>query len=514
MDDKQPSDNHDFSDFDDLFAEQEDDFSLDSVGEKPIADAAVSSPDLPTEELPLSQPDVIIEDDEMDDLLDEPVTPSSAIEKDAEVEPELADEESFDDEWEDVVIDEDIADEDVGATETEASTVADTIEDASEPEDSDTMLDDNASVDDNSSAAPPSEHASAVEKEGDEATIDDELPDIDFSDEGDEDQEASQAVDEIIEELESFDDFIIDDEEEANVTPEFDAQTALEPEEQSAPVPSQSAAKRDESSNQRDNDDETHFADVDQRIIPEQADGTSDLSTPDNEEEEDESMKQSNMIALIAGAVALLASMGGLWLGYSAKAQISQMPTQVGGNSVLSDAKFKNIDKKMNQADEQVTKLATQLATLKAISGGGSDPKVEELDTRTARLEQLMSDLKEQIGHLRTAIATKQARPAPVRKVVHRKAKPRPTPKPKATVRHQGRWFVNLTSHSNARSAKQQVQQMKKLGITAESRQVVVKGRTYFRVRIAGFASKAKSVAFKSMLAKKYHITDSWVSNH
>ena len=344
---------------------------------------------------------------------------------------------------------------------------------------------------------------------------DDEVPDIDFHDDAEE--EPREEVDELIEELESFDDFIIDDDEPA-IASDFSDETALEPEPQAEAAAAAPTPEDDAPAPRQDDDWEEErepAGQEEERILPEPEEELVPPE-PDNSEEEEASMKQSNMIALIAGAVALIASMGGLWLGYSAKAELAQMPAQSGGNAVLNDAKLKGIDKKLAQADERITKLATKLASVTATTGGTPDPRVDALDARTARLEQLISDVKEEIGHLRTMVAAQQARPAAVRRPVQHRARPKPKakPKPVAAAHRGGAWFVNLTSHSSPASARRQVRQMQRLGITAESKQVLVKGHTYYRVRIAGFASKAKANAFRAMLAKKYKITDSWVSNY
>jgi len=502
MDDKQPSDNHDFSDFDDLLAEQSEDFDhgleLEAVDDQVATDGAP-----PTKNSPQPQTDATTEDSDVADLIDEimgseasddPIDAPSTIETNSTKVPDTVVEEALGQEEDDMV-----------SPDTDAPFEDEAVEAIAEPTPDDTVEE-------------------TGQGEGGRIMDDDELPDIDFPDGGSE-AHASQAVDDIIDELESFDDFVIDDDEPA-IAPEFSAQAALDPVEQPETppvVPSQLedviAEQPAPASDQWADEAINSATTAEERIIPEQKNESSNQPDPEKEEE---SMKQSNMIALIAGAVALLASMGGLWLGYSAKAELAQMPVQVGGNGVLTDAKLKAMDEKMGQVDERITKLATRLASFGVMSGGSSDPKVDALDNRTARLEQLISDIKEQIGHLRNTMATKQSRPVAVGNVVKSKPQPKANPKPKPRIKAKpvsainsgGKWFVNLTSHSNQKSAQRQVQQMKKLGITAQSKQVVVKGSTYFRVRIAGFASKAKSNAFKAMLAKKHHISDSWISNY
>jgi len=518
-DDKEPADNHDFSDFDDLFAEQDDDFDPNAVLDAVSDDAPSTSDAKPIEDEDIDALiDDLMDDDSLDNSTSDDLAPdSTADENDPS---DAAVDELLDQEWDDVVT----------PDEEPTVAVADEQEEIlpSDPPEAESEFEDETE------AEPESVDAEAEPDAVDDDPVmdDDETPDIDFVD--DSSDEATEAVDDAtddaVEELENFDDFIVDDDE-PTITPEFGEQAALDPipepiEPAIAPpvAPPPVAASR---AAEPDRADEW----ADDEIIP---DRSSDSDRPaerkesglkesdENDEEEDEAVKQSNMIALIAGAVALVASMGGLWLGYSAKAELAQRPVLAAGGSALDAAKLKAIDDKMGQVDERITKLSTRLASFGAMSGGSSDPKLDALDSRTARLEQLVSNVKEEIGHLRHAIASQPAKAAPVRKVVKKahkkrvkaKAKPKQQRKVVAAAPHGGKWFVNLTSHSNPKSAQHQVQRMANRGIAAESRQVVVKGRTYYRVRIAGFASRSKSIAFKTMLAKKYKISDSWVSNY
>ncbi|MDQ6965203.1 MAG: SPOR domain-containing protein [Mariprofundales bacterium] len=515
--DRDSVDNHDFSDFDDLFADQDDDFDpAAALDEARSGSPAKSSSTTDNGSPPSStQPDGHkVEADDINALIDE-----------------IMDDESIHDSTHDSPHDRDSAD---------ATPAADGSSDSLAADDElqlDQEWDDVVTTDDD---------AAQVAESGQDGSLiaDDEMPDIDFlPDSENSDSEISgdndQAADgDAVEELENFDDFIIDDDEET-IAPEFGEQTALDPpsdagdssdplsaeQEFADPAPSDSATAESTVSDP---------AVFDQSVAADgAADEWSDNGVADHDlepdqqadvqaEEEDPAVKQSNMIALVAGAVALVASMGGLWLGYSVKAELAQMPAQAApGSSPLDDAKLKGIEETLSQVDGRITKLSTRVASFGAMHGGSTDPKVEALDGRTARLEQLVSDIKEEIGHLRHQIAEQPQRPSAARRVVKRRGVERvkPAAKPKlsvkaATAHSGGGWFVNLTSHTSKRSAQQQVKQMARKGITAESKRVVVKGRIYYRVRIAGFASRSQSLAFKAMLAKKYHITDSWVSNY
>ncbi|MDX8414387.1 MAG: SPOR domain-containing protein [Mariprofundales bacterium] len=516
-DDKEPADNHDFSDFDDLFAEQDDDFDPNAVLDA-VSDDAPSTSDAK----PIEDEDIdalindLMDDDSLDDSGSDDLAPdSTADENDPSV---AAGDELLDQEWDDVVT----------PDEEPVAAVAD--------ENEESLPSDPPEVDSPEAAPPevappeaaPSEVGSELENEAEAVDAmaepdavdddlvmdDDETPDIDFVDDAAAKEAVDGVTDDAVEELENFDDFIVDDDEPA-IAPEFGEQAELDP--IPKPIEPEISPPVADSPPAVDRADEW----VDNEIVPDRSSDSDRSTEPDeNDEEEDEAVKQSNMIALIAGAVALVASMGGLWLGYSAKVELAQRPVLAAGGSALDAAKLQAIDDKVGQMDERITKLSTRLASFGAMSGGSSDPKVDALDSRTARLEQLVSDVKEEIGHLRHTISAQPAKAASASKAVKKvhkkrvKAKPRRQHKAVVVAPRGGKWFVNLTSHSNRKSAQHQVQRMANRGIAAESRQVVVKGRTYYRVRVAGFASRSKAIAFKAMLAKKYNVSDSWVSNH
>ncbi len=532
MDDKKPEDEHDFSDFDDfldddldqdLLADLPDEMSeeegVPDGGAMPAEGGGEDTSD-PDGEVGASSPDddhSDIEGEEVQSPGEDELLPDDEL---------LEDDSGAVDEAPLPTEDGDLVDEmplpaDEGDLVDEAQLLA---------EDDDLLGDHESEVAESGGTPESVAQETSTDDDTDEDVLveDDELPDIHFPDEdaaADEGDETSggDPVDESVEELENFDDFIIDDASPAEdeATDAFAADVALDSDGGGAvSTPAQTEPEGAVDDGWVDEDDagngESSQGDSgsneEERIVPDE------LAEQDEQTDVDEedSMK-SNMIALIAGAVALVASMGGLWLGYSAKAELASLPaTTSGGGDALSEARLKAMDERLGQLEGRLSKLATQLASVGAMAGEDSGQRIDELGTRTDRLEQLARDLKEQIGHINSRISNR-AQVAPRRSAPPRKRVSRPVtkPNPKSAIAHSsGSWFVNLTSHSSQKAANKQIRQMKKLGFTAESKRVLVKGRIFFRVRVPGFASKRKAQEFRKMLASRYKITDSWVSNY
>ncbi|MDX8409242.1 MAG: SPOR domain-containing protein [Mariprofundales bacterium] len=554
----QQDDDHDFSDFDDLFDPEElEESAFITDDTPPDAPTSSTSPD----PHPASEFDDL---DSLEDLLDEEDTPSDATSSmpsepantesgDQPIEDEIADaldpmEAATQDDIPEInsnVSDDDLIDTPLADALDATTEPANEIENDAQEASNDTLIEDEAPnaldienaqeedpepFDDALSAQPATEmDEPVVEQEdpelSDEAERDnDPLPDLDFAEDGDgtdaddkDDAEKEHQSEEIDSLDDEFEDFLVDIEEAEDAPTagdDFSSQVALDP------VPE---TPIDSIEDDQPIADDGILEDTpnNESINPAQdLDDTDTLfdheEETDSELEEEEDMKQ-NMIALIAGAVALLASMGAVWLGYSAKADLANRPVvEADSSSILDAAQIKGMQQQIGGMDERLKKLATQIATQGSLPPSVSEAQVEAIATRTNRLEQLVSDIKEQIGHLRSRRATTStSTPAASKATPRKKSAAHHTHKPRTPANQASNsWFVNLTSHSNQKSAGKQISRLKALGISAESKRVLVRGKIYYRVRIAGFSTKSKAESFKAMLLRKHHIRDSWTSNH
>jgi len=84
---------------------------------------------------------------------------------------------------------------------------------------------------------------------------------------------------------------------------------------------------------------------------------------------------------------------------------------------------------------------------------------------------------------------------------------------PASTGQQAGNWVVNLSSFATARAADAELKRLAKLGITAEKAHVNSQGKTWYRIRITGFASAEQAKTYSKTLASKYGIRDAWVGH-
>jgi len=68
-------------------------------------------------------------------------------------------------------------------------------------------------------------------------------------------------------------------------------------------------------------------------------------------------------------------------------------------------------------------------------------------------------------------------------------------------------WAVNLMSLGSEAAAEKQVAHFQGMGIKAEYALIPVKGKAWYRVRIAGFANEKDAIAYKELLSNKHSIS-------
>jgi len=197
--------------------------------------------------------------------------------------------------------------------------------------------------------------------------------------------------------------------------------------------------------------------------------------------------KPITIFAVLAMLIAALA----VWLNPGAS-QNRDEPTALQAQPVLT-------------ADIQIQRLDTRLAALEQ----RSSQQNEALNRQVAQLQQQLSALNSQLAKQANKQANKQpsVRPAATTRKTpaHRPATARPV------SRQQTGWVVNLASVESKRAASKSLSRYKARGIPAEIHAATVKGQTWYRLRIGGFASKQEAAAQKRYLAQKFGIKDAWI---
>lgn len=157
-------------------------------------------------------------------------------------------------------------------------------------------------------------------------------------------------------------------------------------------------------------------------------------------------------------------------------------------------------------ADVQIQRLEARISSLEERSSQQNDA----LNQQVERLQQQLSALTSQL----TKQAAKQAKKQqPTRPAAAKRSAPpahRPSTAALSSIQNTG-WVVNLASVDSKYAAIKAQSRYKARGIMTEIHAAVIRGKTWYRLRIGGFASKKEAIAQKHYLAKKHGIKDAWV---
>lgn len=75
----------------------------------------------------------------------------------------------------------------------------------------------------------------------------------------------------------------------------------------------------------------------------------------------------------------------------------------------------------------------------------------------------------------------------------------------------RGDWVIYLASHLSAAAAEGDIERFAALGITAEQRSALVRGQTWHRVVLPGFASKDAATTYLAKIRRDHGISGAWV---
>jgi len=182
-------------------------------------------------------------------------------------------------------------------------------------------------------------------------------------------------------------------------------------------------------------------------------------------------------LATALGLISIIGASGALWISFG-----------------LSD--------RMDQLESQITVMQNNTAALS---------QHKDINSLSQRVDELNAQLT---AHLKTVARAKEVAPVP-----DVKKPPVPAPvvtKPSVTAIKpamdsvHGAWVVNLTSLSNSAAANNELVRLKHLGIHAESVKIERQGKTWYRIRVAGFSSAEDADRQRKILGKRLGIRDAW----
>ncbi len=86
-----------------------------------------------------------------------------------------------------------------------------------------------------------------------------------------------------------------------------------------------------------------------------------------------------------------------------------------------------------------------------------------------------------------------------------------PEPKAGPTEGTEGPWKVNLVSVTSEAAARKEVKRLRELGIKANYTMLNIKGKPWYRIQVAGYASKEEALKAARELGDRLGMKDIWV---
>lgn len=152
--------------------------------------------------------------------------------------------------------------------------------------------------------------------------------------------------------------------------------------------------------------------------------------------------------------------------------------------------------------------------------------QIQRLEARISSLEQHSSQqrekfnqqikgLQQQLSSLTSQLAKQTRRQQPTRHAATPMTKRNTSAHRPVTAQvsptSNAEWVINLASVGSKLAASKALSRYKTQGIPAEIYSTVVRGKTWYRLRIVGFASKQEANTQKHYLASKHGIKDAWI---
>ncbi|NOR51225.1 MAG: hypothetical protein GQ470_01270 [Gammaproteobacteria bacterium] len=234
---------------------------------------------------------------------------------------------------------------------------------------------------------------------------------------------------------------------------------------------------------------------------------------PDYDEEErpsepsmgtDESLitKLSGMAVYIVLVVALGISGGSIWLSLQVqnvadynRNSLSQLKEQQElVRRSISDSQYNPLVGKnsgaIRELDQRINEISMMVeGPLSQMNASTSEEVISILENRLQQLENNLAELKKVTAAKQPVVTTVSTIPA------------------------QNSWALNLLSLSSKKGADEVIQRLEVAGINSSLNQFTAKdGKTWYRVRVTGFANKEAAISYARTMPKVRGIDQTWVT--
>lgn len=194
-------------------------------------------------------------------------------------------------------------------------------------------------------------------------------------------------------------------------------------------------------------------------------------------------------LAAALGLLGMIGASGALWIDSDLSKRMDQLESRFTGiqQHAVTPAPDKSIASLKKRLDELNARIT---ARFKTIARTRATNPVAEAKKPSAPLPEAIKPIKIKPIKIKPAVAAM-------------------TP---AVDSGRGPWVVNLTSLSHATAANNEVARLKELGIRAEVIKIETQGKTWYRIRVPGFASAEKAERQRKILTGQLNIQDTWIS--
>lgn len=234
-------------------------------------------------------------------------------------------------------------------------------------------------------------------------------------------------------------------------------------------------------------------------------------------------LKSRTNIGILLGLLGVIGSAVALWLTLGISDQVAHLETQrsvkapvvkTADQSAAIASLNRRLDKLSGQFAEHMKQVAESQARPAPAAPEAQIASAKPVATSAVAVKPASKPaVKKQAVSKPASPAAVPVKPAMAKQKVPTPAKASPAAKPvlAAQPSKRGEWVVNLSSFGAPAAAASELARLKKLGVQAESIKVVVHGRTWFRLRVPGYASEKVAREQLKVLEKQVGIKDAWI---
>jgi len=164
-------------------------------------------------------------------------------------------------------------------------------------------------------------------------------------------------------------------------------------------------------------------------------------------------------------------------------------------------------------ANGKVADLERRIQSLSAIDNHSQNHDIADIQQRLGKVERRLTGMPtiEAAAPLGAASTIESAPLEPVKEETVLQLPPITPKTPISSDSSKGDWVVNVSSHTNEELATKESARLLNLGLNPEVHTATIKGRTWYRVQITGFASKDEAKAKLRDLQQRLGIKGAWI---